>query len=98
MVKICQKVDKQGRKSEKPKVKDSYICLCEQAFSSFTPGFFERQWLQNHRWIFKFETLSWMHTTCVLCVSWAHASDFVTSRPFVMRLIWSASSKSESEQ
>jgi len=27
---------------------------------------------------------------CVLCVFWAHASDFVTSRPFVMRLVWSA--------
>jgi len=34
--------------------------------------------------------LSSMHTVCVLCVFWAHASDFVTSRPFLMRLVWSA--------
>jgi len=34
--------------------------------------------------------LSYMHTACVLCVFWAHASDFVTSRPFVMPLVWSA--------
>jgi len=30
---------------------------------------------------------SWMHTACVF---WAHASDFVTSPPFLMRLVWSA--------
>jgi len=33
---------------------------------------------------------SWMHTSCVLCIFWAHASNFVTSRPFLMRLVWSA--------
>jgi len=27
-----------------------------------------------------------MHMACVLCVFWAHASDFVTSSPFLMRL------------
>jgi len=27
---------------------------------------------------------------CILCVFRAHASDFVTSRPFLMRLVWSA--------
>jgi len=31
-----------------------------------------------------------MHTVCILCVFWAHASDFVMSRPFLMRLVWSA--------
>jgi len=31
-----------------------------------------------------------MHTACVLCVFWTHASDFVTSRPFLMRLLQSA--------
>ena len=30
-----------------------------------------------------------MHTAWVLCVFWAHTSDFVTSRPFLMRLLWS---------
>jgi len=36
------------------------------------------------------DLLSWMHKACVLCVFWAHASDFVTSRPFLMRVVWSA--------
>jgi len=31
-----------------------------------------------------------MHTAWVLFVFWAHESDFVTSRPFLMRLVWSA--------
>jgi len=31
-----------------------------------------------------------MHTAFVLCGFWAHASDFATSRPFLMRLVWSA--------
>jgi len=31
-----------------------------------------------------------MHKIHVLCIFWAHASDFVTSRPFLMRLEWSA--------
>jgi len=31
-----------------------------------------------------------MQTACVLCVFQAHGSDFVTSRPFLMRLVWSA--------
>jgi len=38
--------------------------------------------------------LSWMHTACVLWVFWAHASDFVTSRRFLMRLVWSFSDAS----
>jgi len=33
---------------------------------------------------------SYMHTVCVLCALWTHASDFVTSRPSLMRLVWSA--------
>ena len=36
------------------------------------------------------QSLSWMHTAYVLCVFWVHASHFVTSRPFLMRLVWSA--------
>jgi len=40
-----------------------------------------------------------MHTACVLWDFWAHASDVVTSRRFLMRLVWSAevsqSSKSD---
>jgi len=34
--------------------------------------------------------LSWMHTTCVQRIFWAHVSDFVTSRPLLMPLVWSA--------
>ena len=34
----------------------------------------------------QFFSLSCMHTASVLCVFWAHASDFVTTRPFLMRL------------
>jgi len=36
------------------------------------------------------DDLSCMHTACVLCVFWAHASDFMTLRPFLIRLVWSA--------
>jgi len=31
-----------------------------------------------------------MHTACVMYVFWAHASDFVMSCHFLMRLVWSA--------
>jgi len=31
-----------------------------------------------------------MQTARILCVFWAHASDFVTSCPFLMCLVWSA--------
>jgi len=31
-----------------------------------------------------------MHKACTRCVLWAHASDFVTSRPILMRLVRSA--------
>ena len=42
------------------------------------------------KWSREVEPFSYMHTACVMCVFWAHASDLVTSRRFLMCLVWSA--------
>ena len=49
-----------------------------------------RLWCWDMRNIWAVSLQSYMHTACILCVFWAHASDFLTSRPFLRRLVRSA--------